>query len=107
MGFLLGILAVVVSFGFIIFIHELGHFLTARAVDIRCPQFAVGFGPSLFSFRWRGTNFAVRAFPFGGYVMMNGEEPGDRSEDPWAHAVDHYLGEAEFPATPQSLLEVL
>ncbi|MFA5505086.1 MAG: site-2 protease family protein [Vulcanimicrobiota bacterium] len=107
LGFLLGILAVVVSFGFIIFIHELGHFLTARAVDIRCPQFAVGFGPSLFSFRWRGTNFAVRAFPFGGYVMMNGEEPGDRSEDPWAHAVDHYLGEAEFPATPQSLLEVL
>ena len=71
-----GSLIIVFAFGFIIFIHELGHFLTARAVDIRCPQFAIGFGPSLFSFRWRGTNFAVRAFPFGEYVLMNGEEPG-------------------------------
>ncbi|MCA9780619.1 MAG: site-2 protease family protein, partial [Candidatus Eremiobacteraeota bacterium] len=106
-GFVIGILAVVFAFGFIIFIHELGHFLTARAVDIRCPQFAIGFGPSLFSFRWRGTNFAVRAFPFGGYVLMNGEEPGDRTEDPWAEAVAYYLGEVEFPATPAQLLEVL
>jgi len=106
-GFVIGILAVVFAFGFIIFIHELGHFLTARAVDIRCPQFAIGFGPSLFSFRWRGTNFAVRAFPFGGYVLMNGEEPGDRTEDPWADAVAYYLGEVEFPATPAKLLEVM
>lgn len=107
LGFVIGILAVVFAFGFIIFIHELGHFLTARAVDIRCPQFAVGFGPSLFSFRWRGTNFAVRAFPFGGYVLMNGEEPGDRTEDPWADAVAYYLGEVEFPAKPAQLLEVM
>lgn len=108
-GVILGILAVICAFGFIIFIHEMGHFLTARAVDIRCPQFAIGFGKSLFGFRWRGTNFAVRAFPFGGYVLMNGEEPGDsnRSEDPWAAAVSRYLGEAEFPAEPETLLQRL
>jgi RIP metalloprotease RseP len=106
-GFVLGILAVVCAFGFIIFIHEMGHFLTARAVDIRCPQFAIGFGPSLFSFRWRGTNFAVRAFPLGGYVLMNGEEPGDRTEDPWAASVARYLGEEPFPASPAQLLETL
>jgi membrane-associated protease RseP (regulator of RpoE activity) len=103
-GFVIGILAVVLAFGFIIFIHELGHFLTARSVDIRCPQFAIGFGPSLFSFRWRGTNFAVRAFPFGGYVLMNGEEPGDGADDPWAEAVAYYLEEVEFPAKPETLL---
>ena len=103
-GFVIGVLAVVFAFGFIIFIHELGHFITARAVDIRCPQFAIGFGPSLFSFRWRGTNFAVRAFPLGGYVMMNGEEPGDRTDDPWAEGVAYYLGDVSFPATPQTLL---
>jgi len=106
-GFVLGILAVVCAFGFIIFIHELGHFLTARAVDIRCPQFAIGFGPRLFGFRWRGTNFAVRAFPLGGYVLMNGEEPGDRAEDPWASAVERYLGKAPFPASPAELLTTL
>lgn len=107
MGFVIGILAVVCAFGFIIFIHELGHYLTARAVDIRCPQFAIGFGPSLFGFRWRGTNFAVRAFPVGGYVMMNGEEPGERSDDPWPLAVASYLGGETFPATPEKLLEAL
>jgi membrane-associated protease RseP (regulator of RpoE activity) len=104
-GYFLGILAVVVAFGFIIFIHEMGHFLTARAVDIRCPQFAIGFGPQLFGFRWRGTNFAVRLFPLGGYVLMNGEEPGSREEDPWSAAVAHYLGQESFPATPEQLLK--
>ena len=103
-GMVLGILAVVVAFGFIIFIHEMGHFLTARAVDIRCPQFAIGFGPQLFGFRWRGTNFAVRLFPLGGYVLMNGEEPTAREEDPWSLAVSQYLGEESFPARPEQLL---
>lgn len=106
-GIFLGLLAVVVAFGFIIFIHEMGHFLTARAVDIRCPQFAIGFGPQLFGFRWRGTNFAVRLFPLGGYVLMNGEEPSAREEDPWAAAVAHYLGGESFPATPEQLLRRL
>ena len=107
LGFVIGILAVICAFGFIIFIHEMGHFLTARSVGIRCPQFAIGFGPSLFGFRWRGTNFAVRAFPLGGYVLMNGEEPGERSEDPWAAAVAYYLGDVEFPASLEKLLQVL
>ncbi len=108
LGVLLGILAVVGAFGFIIFIHEMGHFLTARSVDIRCPQFAIGFGPSLFSFRWRGTNFAVRLFPLGGYVLMNdGEGLRADEEDPWAAAVDHYLSSAIFPASPANLLELL
>lgn len=94
----------VVAFGFIIFIHEMGHFLTARAVDIRCPQFAIGFGPQLFGFRWRGTNFAVRLFPLGGYVLMNGEEPTARAEDPWSASVSQLLGEETFPAAPERLL---
>ncbi len=106
LGFLLGMLAVVGAFGFIIFIHEIGHFLAARAVDIRCPQFAIGFGPQLFGFRWRGTNFAVRLFPLGGYVLMQGEEPGATS-DPWAEAVAKYLNEETFPAEPSRLLAKL
>lgn len=104
-GMILGMVAVVVAFGFIIFIHEMGHFLTARAVDIRCPQFAIGFGPQLFGFRWRGTNFAVRLFPLGGYVMMNGEEPTAREQDPWSQAVTHYFAQETFPATPARLIQ--
>lgn len=107
LGYIIGALTVVCAFGFIIFIHELGHFLAARWVDIRCPQFAIGFGPSLASFRRRGTNFAVRLFPLGGYVLMNGEEPSNRSEDPWVCAVVRYLGGAAFPATPVELLAIL
>lgn len=107
LAFLTGCLAVVCAFGFIIFIHEMGHFLAARSVDIRCPQFAIGFGPSLFSFRWRGTNFAVRAFPLGGYVLMNGEEVSERADEGWVGAIKAYLGEAQFPATPQALLEIV
>lgn len=102
-----GILAVVLAFGFIIFIHELGHFLAARAVDIRCPQFAIGFGPQIFGFRWRGTNFAVRALPLGGYVLMDGEEPDRDKADPWVAAVEKYLDGATFPATPDVLLSHL
>ena len=106
LGFFLGMLAVVGAFGFIIFIHEMGHFLTARAVDIRCPHFAIGFGPELFGFRWRGTNFAVRLFPLGGYVLMQGEEPG-ATADPWSEAVSSYLGGETFPAPPTQLLSKL
>ena len=108
LGVILGLAAVVGAFGFIIFIHEMGHFLTARSVDIRCPQFAIGFGPSLFNFRWRGTNFAVRLFPLGGYVLMNGEDPGDhRDDDPWAAAVHYYFQDQSFPAKPEDLLAVM
>jgi regulator of sigma E protease len=50
-------LAIVLGFGFIIFVHELGHFLVAKAVGIKCTQFAIGFGQSLLTFRkgmgWR------------------------------------------------------
>ncbi len=104
LGFVFGLLAVVVAFGLIIFIHELGHFLTAKAADIRCPQFAIGFGPPILQRRWRATQFALRLFPLGGYVMMNGEEPGQRETDPWAATVAHYLGEATFPASKSELL---
>lgn len=108
LGVILGLAAVVGAFGFIIFIHEMGHFVTARSVDIRCPQFAIGFGPSLFNFRWRGTNFAVRLFPLGGYVLMNGEEPGDhREDDPWAAGVHHYFKDQAFPAKSKDLAALM
>lgn len=100
---ILGVLAVLGAFGFIIFIHELGHFLTARAVGIRCPFFAIGFGPVLASIRHKGTEFSIRLFPFGGYVLMTGEEPEALGEETWSSQVHRWLEGVSLPATPEEL----
>jgi regulator of sigma E protease len=54
----------------LILIHELGHFLAARAVGMATPEFSVGMGPRLFSFRLGGTAFIVRLVPLAGYVLL-------------------------------------
>lgn len=83
MDSILGILVVFLCFGFIIFVHELGHFLMARRVGIRVHEFALGFGPVLLSKKKGDTVYALRAFPFGGFVSMEGEDdkPCEDQED--------------------------
>ncbi|MCC7174570.1 MAG: site-2 protease family protein [Bryobacterales bacterium] len=75
------ILWLLVLIGVMILIHELGHFLVARAFDVRVEVFSFGFGPRLFGFRRGETDFRVAAVPFGGYVKMIGEQPGDKGTD--------------------------
>jgi hypothetical protein len=72
---LVDIVLVVLGIGFLIFIHELGHFLFAKKVGIRVERFAIGFGPKIIGFVRGGTDYAVRLFPLGGYVAMAGEDP--------------------------------
>ncbi|MDQ7822675.1 MAG: M50 family metallopeptidase [Candidatus Eremiobacteraeota bacterium] len=77
-----GLLVVILSFGFIIFIHELGHFIMAKRVGVKVHEFALGFGPCLFSRKRGETEYALRLFPVGGYVRMEGEDtPCDNPED--------------------------
>lgn len=64
----------VVLFGFIIFFHELGHFLLAKASGIRVNEFALGMGPKLFSFQKGETSYALRLLPIGGFCAMEGED---------------------------------
>jgi regulator of sigma E protease len=73
---------VVILLGVMILIHELGHFWAALSVGVKVDTFSIGFGPRLFGFRRGDTDFRVSAIPFGGYVRMLGEQPGDE------HAVD-------------------
>lgn len=73
------ILIGVLLFGFVIFFHELGHFLLAKASGIRVNEFALGMGPKLFSFQKGETQYALRLFPIGGYCAMEGED--GESED--------------------------
>ena len=63
----------------LIFVHELGHFLVARACGIRVDAFALGFGPKLWSMKRGETVYALNLVPFGGYVKIFGENPDDDS----------------------------
>ena len=64
--------------GLLIFIHELGHFLAARAAGVRVEVFSLGFGPRLCGVPWNGTDFRLSLVPFGGYVMVAGQDPSDQ-----------------------------
>ncbi|QZA33529.1 RIP metalloprotease RseP [Hydrogenibacillus sp. N12] len=74
LGFLGTALAIVAVFGLLVFVHELGHFLLARRAGILAREFAIGFGPKLFSFKPGETLWSVRLLPLGGYVRMAGED---------------------------------
>src|SRR5262245_8069455 len=64
--------------GVLIFVHELGHYLAARAVGVRVDEFALGMGPKLVTLMRRGpTAFTIRVCPIGGFVRMAGMEPDE------------------------------
>jgi len=65
-------LATMVVLGVLIFIHELGHFLAGKAVDVEIQRFSIGFGPKIFGYRYGETDFVVSAIPLGGYVKFAG-----------------------------------
>jgi regulator of sigma E protease len=67
---MLAILAPILVFGLVIFVHELGHFLAAKAVGVYAPRFSIGFGPTLWRRRRGETEYVLAALPLGGYVRM-------------------------------------
>lgn len=71
-------------FGVFIFVHELGHYLTARAFNVSIREFAIGMGPKIISRKSKktGTIYSLRLLPFGGFVSMVGED--EESDDPGA-----------------------
>ena len=76
------IILTVVMFGILIFIHEFGHFITAKMFKVKVNEFALGMGPKLFSFGKGETRYSLRLLPIGGYVSMEGET--EDSDDPRA-----------------------
>lgn len=73
------VLVAVLFFGFIIIIHEFGHFITAKLSGVTVHEFSIGMGPKLISFGKKTTKYSLRLIPFGGYVSMEGED--EESED--------------------------
>ena len=65
-----------IVFGLVVFVHELGHFLAAKAFRVYAPRFSIGFGPALFRKRWGETEYVLAALPLGGYVRMASRDDG-------------------------------
>jgi len=77
------LLAFVIVFGIIVFVHEFGHFIMAKAVGIRVEVFSFGFGPRLIGFKRGHTDYRISLIPAGGYVKFLGEgvvNPGQNLE---------------------------
>ena len=67
-------LAPLIVFGLVVFVHELGHFLAAKAMGVYAPRFSIGFGPALWRHRWGETEYVLALLPLGGYVRMASRE---------------------------------
>jgi len=81
----LGILVSLLVLSFLIFFHELGHFLAARFFGVKVERFSIGFGPILAKKYFAGTEWAISTIPLGGYVKMKGQDdldPTKRNPDP-------------------------
>jgi len=78
-------LSAIIILSFLIFFHELGHFLMAKLVGVKVEVFSIGFGKKLICKKFRGTNWCLSAVPLGGYVQMKGQDdsnPALKSNDP-------------------------
>ncbi len=80
------LLQVVVEFlivlGFMVLVHEFGHFAVAKACRVRVEAFAIGFGTRLIGIHRGGTDYRLNLLPFGGYVKFAGDHPGEAASDP-------------------------
>jgi len=83
MGTTLGtLLAFLIVFGILVFVHELGHFFMAKLVGVRVEVFSWGYGKRLFGFKKGETDYRVSLVPMGGFVKFSGEEAFDQEKEP-------------------------
>lgn len=82
----MSIIIAILVLGILVFVHEAGHFLAAKWMNVYVEKFSIGFGPKLYSKKYGETEYVLSALPLGGYVKMYGEqgdaEPGSETYDP-------------------------
>lgn len=99
----MGTITFLLVLSFLVFFHELGHFLAARYFGVRVHVFSIGFGKQIFAKEWRGTTWQLSLIPLGGYVKMKGQddsnpaliENGDDSyntKKPWQRIIILFAG---------------
>lgn len=76
------ILIAVLIFGITVIIHELGHFLLAKANGITVTEFSIGFGPTVVKTEKGGTIYSLKLLPFGGACQMLGEDGEEEGKEP-------------------------
>jgi regulator of sigma E protease len=110
---MLAVLAPIIVFGLVIFVHELGHFIAAKLTGVYAPRFSIGFGPALFRRRRGETEYVLAALPLGGYVRMASRhdaetafiEGGDEESDALKPGDAGYDPEAMRPFGPKDVPE--
>lgn len=85
-SFLISALKIIFLLGFLIFIHEGGHFLIAKLCKVKVNEFAIGFGPTIWKRQGKETKYALRLIPLGGFVSMEGEEERSDAEGSFSKA---------------------
>ncbi|MGZ4163232.1 MAG: M50 family metallopeptidase, partial [Tumebacillaceae bacterium] len=78
----MNIVMALLALGFLVFIHELGHYWAARASGIRVEEFAIGFGPPILKYKRNGIAYRLNWVPLGGYVRMLGEDNPEAASAP-------------------------
>lgn len=86
LGFLISALKIIFLLGFLILIHEGGHFLVAKLCKVRVNEFAIGFGPIIYKKQGKETKYVIRLIPLGGFVSMEGEEERSDNEGSFSNA---------------------
>lgn len=82
MNVILTVIVTLLIFGFLIAVHELGHYIVARIFKVGIREYSIGMGPKIFQKKGKYNKFTLRALPIGGYVDMVGEAAGDDGSDP-------------------------
>lgn len=85
-SFFIAVIKIVFILGFLVLIHEGGHFLVAKLCKIKVNEFAIGFGPTIWKKQGKQTKYALRLIPLGGFVSMEGEEEHSDEEGSFSKA---------------------
>lgn len=80
MSFIIGALKIIVLLGFLILIHETGHFIVAKKCNVKVLEFSIGFGKQIWSKQGKETKYTLRMIPLGGFVNMLGEQEPSEEE---------------------------
>ena len=86
MGVIVSAIKIIFLLGFLVFIHECGHFFVAKLCKVRVNEFAIGFGPTIWNKQGKVTKYAIRLIPLGGLVSMEGEEERSTKEGSFSEA---------------------
>ena len=85
-SFLISAIKIIFLLGFLIFIHESGHFIVAKLCKVRVNEFAIGFGTTVWKKQGKETKYALRLIPLGGFISMEGEEQASDKEGSFSKA---------------------